>query len=108
MAVRADAQIERWLGREGEGDTMAVTQGQEHEREVQALKAEVAEQDGLCRAGVAADVVVHELSNMLNAILLQTAVVQQKAAEPLRSELNGLRDQGRGPPGLETQVQPCG
>ena len=65
------------------------------ERELQLLRAELAERETLCRVGEAADVVVHELSNVLNAILLQTAVIQQKAADPLRSQLAVIRDQGR-------------
>ncbi len=67
----------------------------ENERELGLLRAELAEREALGRVGEAADVVLHEFSNLLNAILLQTAVLQQKVTDPLRSELNGIRDQGR-------------
>jgi signal transduction histidine kinase len=84
---------------------MAATANKEQENELQMLRAEVAAQVGLCRTGLAADVVLHEFSNVLNAIMLQTAVVQQKAAEPLRSDLNSIRDQGRIAANLMRQLQ---
>ena len=84
---------------------MAGAEGTAHDEQLQALRAELAEQEGLCRAGLAAGVVIHEFSNLLNAILLHTAVVQQKAGEPLCAELNNIRDQGRVAAGLMRQLQ---
>jgi signal transduction histidine kinase len=69
---------------------------------------EAAEYRGLYRAGLAADVVVHELSNVLNALLLQTAVLQQKSDEPLRSELKAVCDQGRTAVDLMRRLQRYG
>ena len=74
---------------------MAATPDDERDDELRALKVTMAEHDGWCRAALTADVVVHELSNVLNAVLLQAAVLRQAAAEPLRSELDSMRDQGR-------------
>jgi signal transduction histidine kinase len=88
-----------------EDAAMADNQSHPDDRADDALTQEMAEHQALNRAGLAADVVVHEFSNMLNAILLQAAVLQQKAAEPLRSELSRVRDQGRLAADLMRQLQ---
>src|SRR5262249_11839694 len=58
-------------------------------------RTEFAECERLCRIGEVADVVVHELSNALNALALRVAVLQQKAGASLHAELEAVRDQGR-------------
>ena len=78
---------------------------EEAERKLDALRTELAEREVLCRLGEVADVAVHEFSNLLNAILLQTAVLQLKVPAPVRSELDSVRAQGRIAVDLMRQLQ---
>jgi hypothetical protein len=61
---------------------------------VEALEQERERQDGLCTIGEAVVGLTHGLNNCFNTMLLQAAVVQLKAPEPLRAEVALIRQEG--------------
>jgi signal transduction histidine kinase len=80
---------------------------EERQREVHILRERLAEENALAAIGELAGPVVHEFNNLLNTMLLQVAVMEQKVDESLLPDLRTIRRQGAGVIALVKQWQQC-
>jgi signal transduction histidine kinase len=80
---------------------------EEREREVESLRLQLVEETALSAIGEMAGPVVHEFNNLLNTILLQIAVMEQKVDASLLPDLHTIRRQGAGVIALVKRWQQC-
>jgi signal transduction histidine kinase len=70
-----------------------------------ALADELADRDWLADLGEVVGPVTHEFNNFLNTLMLQVAVMEMTAANGVKSELQGLKRQGKQIAGVVRQLQ---
>jgi signal transduction histidine kinase len=79
----------------------------EQTRELSALRQQLAEEQTLAVIGELAGPVIHEFNNLLNTMLLQVAVMEQKVDASLLPDLQTIRRQGATITALVKQWQEC-
>jgi signal transduction histidine kinase len=80
---------------------------EERQGELASLREDLAEENTLAGVGELAGPVVHEFNNLLNTMLLQVAVMEQKVDESLQADLRTIRKQASGVIALVKQWQQC-
>jgi signal transduction histidine kinase len=77
------------------------------QRDLDLLRQRLTEEIALATIGEMAGPVVHEFNNLLNTMLLQVAVMEQKVDESLLPDLRTIRRQGTNITALVKQWQQC-